>query len=60
MGHDHDHEHRPHTHTHGQNEAVELPTWADPSVPESELDPAGMSRRNCSAMPDCSAVALPR
>jgi hypothetical protein len=46
MGHDHEQEHGPHTHTHGQNEGVELPTWADPTVPESELDPSGISRRN--------------
>lgn len=48
MGHDHEHEnkHEPHTHTHDSADAVELPVWADPSVPESDLDPAGISRRN--------------
>jgi hypothetical protein len=44
MGHDHDHEHGPHTHTHANDDA-ELPAWADPSVPETELDPGGISRR---------------
>jgi hypothetical protein len=30
---------------HG-DETVDLPAWADPSVPESELDSGGISRRN--------------
>jgi len=46
MGHDHhDHEHGAHTHTHSAEVAVDLPAWADPSVPETELDPGGISRR---------------
>jgi hypothetical protein len=42
----HEHEHGPHTHTHATDDGVELPAWADPSVPESDLDPGGISRRN--------------
>jgi hypothetical protein len=48
MGHDHDHEHmhEPHTHSHVSDDGTELPAWADPEVPESELDSGGISRRN--------------
>ena len=61
MGHDHhDHEHGAHTHTHSAEVAVDLPAWADPSVPETELDPGGISRRKLLGTPGCSAAARPR
>ncbi len=47
--HDHDlgspgHEHGPQGHEHA--EPGELPEWADPAVPEAELSPRGVARRN--------------
>jgi PHP domain len=46
MGQEHEHEHGPHTHSHASEGEAELPAWADPSVPETDLDPGGISRRN--------------
>ncbi len=44
MSHEHHHEHD-HAHHHHEEPAVAPPLWADPAVPDTELDPRALSRR---------------
>ena len=46
----HDHGTGAHSHAHGEHDhhhpEVELPEWADPQIPDTDLDPRGVARRN--------------